>query len=99
MSNQCIEKPEELIAKIRHDLHILDSGINDSELFATKESRSDYLECRILTYPSVNLIKLNKNEKNRIIDNLFKADNSGDEEPRLGFLISDKGVLKVFAWY
>ena len=99
MSNQCIEKPEELIAKIRHDLHILDSGINDSELFATKESRSDYLECRILTYPLVNLIKLNKNEKNRIIDNLFKADNSGDEEPRLGFLISDKGVLKVFAWY
>ena len=99
MSNQCIEKPEELIAKIKHDLHILDSGINDSEFFATKESRSDYLECRILTYPLANLIKLNKNEKNRIIDNLFKADNSGDEVPRLGFLISDKGVLKVFAWY
>lgn len=102
MSNQCIERPEELIAKIRHDLHILDSGINGSKLFATKESRSDYLECRILTYPlysSTNLIKLNKNEKNRIIDNLFKADNSGDEVPRLGFLISDKGVLTVFAWY
>ena len=31
--------------------------------------------------------------------NLFKSDNSGDEVPRLCFLISDKGVLKVFAWY
>ena len=53
----------------------------------------------MLTSPLANLIKLNKNEKNRIIDNLFKADNSGDEVPHLGFLISDKGVLKVFAWY
>lgn len=101
MTNQCIERPEELITKIRHDLHILDSGINSSKLFATKESRSDYLECRTLRYHLTNLNKLNRSEKNRFIDALIKEGRSGNKVPRLGFGMSSKDTdtLVCFAWY
>ena len=96
-----IERAEDIIAKIRHDLHILDSGFNDSKLFADKTSQSEYLKCRTLRYHLTNLNKLNKDEKNRFIDTLIKEGGSGNEVPRLGFGISskDKDTLVCFAWY